>query len=299
MKRGKKTNYIILLKIFFFTLLYFTTNKTAVNKKKRQKTIYIEIIIPGSCLYSPIQLIQKTEEELWREPNLKNRHKNESNKLAIEISEPLLSTIKINKNSSKYFSLTENIEKEKGNSCQFFIFNWPGKRTKEHFFNAAKILYHEIKRVLIQLKKEYEIIIINIIGYSHGGNIGILLTHWISQYNDEEIIIDKIFLLGTPIGKITIEHINIKNNKNQFILKKIINCYNPDDWIQTFDRAFDLLCQQEIPTMRKNIRNKIVIRQYKSNKISNHILKKGYSIHMYYLEEEFLCNEFFNIKNNI
>lgn len=284
-------SYYITLIIIFFLKINFCNN----NKKK---VLHIEIIIPGSSLYNPIDIFKKTEPELWEYRNLKEIHQKETSKLKINISSPMLTEIELSESCNNYFNKTQQYFKNKDIDCKFFFFNWPGKRTTDHFFYAAKILYLEIKKIKSKLEEEYNQIEISIIGYSHGGNIAIIMTHWIVKNNDNETIIDYIFLFGTPIGKITLNHINAKNNKNKFIIKKIINLYNPEDWIQTFDRNFDLFCKQEIPITRKNIKNIIVMKNNKDfKKVNQNFFKKGYSLHMFYLEEEFLCQEFFKIKN--
>jgi hypothetical protein len=292
-----------ILKIFFIILSSHLSPLTAItptyntiseNDKKKNNTIVIEIIIPGSCLYGPFSQMQYTEETLWSNQNLNGIHKNESRKLKIDITIPGLSEIIINPHSNNYFHLTINKEKENQSDCKFFIFNWPGLRNMDHFFSAAKVLYESIKTIKDHLAPHYKNININIIGYSHGGNIAALIPHFV---DDDSFFIHSLFLLGTPIGSQTLQHINMKNKKNEFIIKKIINLYNPDDWVQTCDILFDFFCSKIIePIERKNIINKIVIKNSETNKIIKKMFKYGYSIHMYYLEEDFLCNEFFKIK---
>ncbi len=109
----------------------------------------------------------------------------------------------------------------------FYTFGWSGKLS----FNARKLaaldLYRELKSLKLSLKDPNESI--NLICHSHGGNVALLLTEIVQEYQDNEFFIDRLILLATPVQKAT------ENYVSNVIFKKVYLFYSEGDLTQVLD----------------------------------------------------------------
>ena len=115
----------------------------------------------------------------------------------------------------------------------FYVFNWDGLIYDISRIDASKKLYDSI----INLKKEYLKkginLKINIISYSHGGNVASLFGKKAEENNFNEIdFIESLIFLGTPVTDYLKSAILLKN-KDEYFFKKVFNIYSEKDIIKS------------------------------------------------------------------
>lgn len=107
----------------------------------------------------------------------------------------------------------------------YYTFGWSGLLSVGTRRKAAEQLYDELLAVV----KNYEIKpIIRIIGYSHGGNVGLYLSE-IEFTKKQNLYVDELILIGTPIQKDTDYLVNSP------MFGHIYNIYSTGDLVQTVD----------------------------------------------------------------
>jgi poly(3-hydroxyalkanoate) synthetase len=104
---------------------------------------------------------------------------------------------------------------------EVFLFKWSGEKSDKARKNAAAVLYNQITRYHINNRNEP----IRLIGHSHGGNISIIATNYLSTmtlYKQEGIKVQTLITIGTPAmsyklnsGVSVGSHLNVYNNHDK------------------------------------------------------------------------------------
>jgi pimeloyl-ACP methyl ester carboxylesterase len=137
----------------------------------------------------------------------------------------------------------------------FYLFGWSGYLDSDIRKQAARELYHELKKIAGP---------ITLICHSHGGNVALNLAHVAQEHNDRDFKIEKLILLATPVQEINSAHIN------SLIFKKVYVLYSSADFIQILDpqniyrniqnrRSNNIFSQRTFPGAPHIIQAKIII----------------------------------------
>lgn len=115
-------------------------------------------------------------------------------------------------------------------SEQYYTYGWSGLVSNKLRYIEANFLYKELTKIVKDLKAQGISPKLRVIGYSHGGNLGLQLgaLHH-TKSKDDQVIIDEFHLLGTPIQVETDYLINSP------IFKKVYNWYSRADGVQSLD----------------------------------------------------------------
>lgn len=115
-------------------------------------------------------------------------------------------------------------------TSQYYTFGWSGLVSHKLRYIEAGFLYKDLSKVLNELRQQGYTPLVRVIGYSHGGNLGLQLgaIHQTKDLNDQ-ISIDEFHLVGTPIQVETDYLINSP------IFKKVYNWYSRADGVQALD----------------------------------------------------------------
>lgn len=114
------------------------------------------------------------------------------------------------------------------NPHTFYLFGWCGSLSFEKRIHWARILYTELKKIVAEYKEKYDVQpVIRIFAHSHGGNVALNLAKL--KQPEDEIIIDQLILMGTPVQAQTKKYINHP------IFKKIYALYSQLDLLQVAD----------------------------------------------------------------
>lgn len=313
---------------FFFNVVFFCSNlfilfflnnfnnKLNYDKEddekqlKDVKPVKIEIIIHGSFLASIKYFFHSPQKKHWSKKGLMNQHFNYQKRLGVRIvksgmQELLLSDITGCENTKilKYMGINNSIHKNYYPDVKYFIFNWSGVLGKEDRRIGSFLLYKGIR----ELKELYPNCLISIIAYSHGGNVALGIAEWAYFFGDDSFQIDYLFLMGTPIGRVTKEMAMKKNKLNKYIFNVIVNFYHQKDYIQIMDFSFDLVLNRKLNICREGVYNfeSIVCcreRGFDALKWYNWFekLKSSFrSYHIHFLEDDFFSNDFIEVKKNI
>jgi len=82
----------------------------------------------------------------------------------------------------------------------FYAYGWSGKLDPKEREDAARTLYSEIKKLILEYKKQNLKPKITIITHSHGGNVALNLA----KFNeDNSFLIDRLILLAVPVQEMT------------------------------------------------------------------------------------------------
>ncbi len=112
----------------------------------------------------------------------------------------------------------------------YYTFGWSGLVSTKIRYEEARILYMMLARELARLAKKNIFPKIRIIGYSHGGNIGLdLAAIREKEFPRDTFVVDEFILMGTPIQKET-DYLVCRP-----LFKKIYNIYSLYDRIQKLD----------------------------------------------------------------
>lgn len=146
----------------------------------------------------------------------------------------------------------------------FYLFGWNGKLSYEERENTARMLYNEIKALIIRYKKQLGTSPkIRLITHSHGGNVALNLAK-VKDVMDTEFTIDELILLACPVQTKTVHLIKDP------LFKKIYSLYSTRDFIQILDpleiihnvkeKRFPLFSQRKFPD-QPNLRQIVVKRK--------------------------------------
>lgn len=108
----------------------------------------------------------------------------------------------------------------------YYTYGWSGLLSVGTRRKAAEQLYDELNAVLKTYGEKKPIV--RIIGYSHGGNVGLYLSE-IEFTKKQNLVIDELILIGTPIQKDT-DYL-----ANTPMFGHIYNLYSTGDLVQTVD----------------------------------------------------------------
>jgi hypothetical protein len=133
------------------------------------------------------------------------------------------------------------ISHEKAAKQQYYTYGWSGVHSVKEYCAVGKQLYTDVialKKELVQ--KGYKPLI-RIWGYSHGGNVSLMMGHHYRSKQADKI--DELILLGTPfISGATVNFIASP------LFKTVYNVYSLSDKVQRYDlihpQAF--MCEQKL-----------------------------------------------------
>lgn len=154
-------------------------------------------------------------------------------------------------------------------SDQYYTFGWSGLVSNKLRYIEGGFLYRELSKLVQQLTSQGLNPKVRLIGYSHGGNIGLQLgaIHQ-TQPKDKQFSIEEFHMIGTPIQVETDYLINSP------IFKKVYNWYSRADNVQNLDCfSFKRWFSKKKFSPRKNftLPNKLVQIRLK---VSDYIPKK-------------------------
>lgn len=240
-KNNKKYVILLINQFYMFFFIFFNYNNSYDKKKEN-----IFIIIHGTWIYSFSSLLFSSFEK----SEIEQRWKNTENKIAEQ--QGLIDITNL-ENNEDYLKREEGIiEYKKQNNkfyenTRYYKYNWDGFLSEKNRNKAAKILAKEI----ILIKKRFPHSKIHIIGYSHGGNVALNLIKYLPKNNN--LIIDELVLLATPIGK-TSESLAKKKRDFQYFFKKIYCLYSIYDTTQIKDFMFNFpFCHRFLKQRIKNV----------------------------------------------
>ncbi|MBM18017.1 MAG: hypothetical protein CL947_03045 [Epsilonproteobacteria bacterium] len=133
-------------------------------------------------------------------------------------------------------------------SDQYYTFGWSGLVSNKLRYIEANFLYTDLAKLIKKLRNQGHNPKVRIIGYSHGGNIGLQLgaLHH-TKNSQDQIYIDEFHLLGTPIQVETDYLINSS------VFKRVYNWYSRSDGVQSLDFfSFKRWFSRKKFTKRKN-----------------------------------------------
>jgi hypothetical protein len=117
-------------------------------------------------------------------------------------------------------------------NLHFYTFGWDGRLSQESRLNSAKILYSSLLKEISRIKNSLDLkdqdLELILIGHSHGGNILLNLAKVKTEFKNN-LVIDKLIMLGTPVQSETKELISDP------MFKKVYSFYSNGDIIQVMD----------------------------------------------------------------
>ncbi|MCL4361368.1 hypothetical protein M1446_03365 [Candidatus Dependentiae bacterium] len=180
--------------------------------------------------------------------------------------------LKEGKAANLFAHLYDNVHNQFNNSqeCHYYTFGWSGLLSKKCRFTESKILYEHLKEELNKFKNKK--IKLDIVGFSHGGNIALNLADIRAKfYAEDDFKIDNLILLGTPIQKINSHCIN------HDIFKNIYNFYSKYDTVQKMDfltskQFFSdrVFCNGFLPEKVKQVNIQVASKNLKQNIAPGH-----------------------------
>jgi hypothetical protein len=147
--------------------------------------------------------------------------------------------------------LFQDMTPDKYEKFSFYNFGWDGKLDKKNRKDSARLLYNELAQELTKQSLRDGIAPyqreIMICAHSHGGNVALNLAS-IHDTKKQQIHIDRLVLLGTPVQSETEKYINAP------IFEKIYNIYSKGDTIQILDMIStrDYLSRRRFSCSKKN-----------------------------------------------
>lgn len=87
----------------------------------------------------------------------------------------------------------------------FYVYGWSGILDPKEREDAAKTLYSEIKKLILECKKQHVEPKITIVTHSHGGNVALNLAKF---KDDNSFCIDRLILLAVPVQEMTSEFVS-------------------------------------------------------------------------------------------
>lgn len=227
-------------KIFFFALLASSAIHTSQQKQDQWVTVFLHgsfSLRPHLNIRNIMKMLHDVIEETiyYRSTEINRRdpffYKNQA------MGEIGLHKIDLNKPTTVLAAPTvahafEEVSQEAGfpPSNQYYTFGWSGLVSNKLRYIEANFLYRELSKLIKSLKAKGMNPKLRVIGYSHGGNIGLQLgaIHH-TKSKDEQFSIDEFHLLGTPIQVETDYLINSS------VFKKVYNWYSRADGVQSLD----------------------------------------------------------------
>jgi len=126
--------------------------------------------------------------------------------------------------------LDEWLNKRKNNHNHYYTYGWSGLVSQKARYEEAKRFYKELTQEIAQFQKKGIDPKIRIVGYSHGGNMGLCLASVQEKENmKKKLSIDELILLGTP------NHNHVVKKICHPMFKKVYNICSKSDAVQTLD----------------------------------------------------------------
>lgn len=181
-------------------------------------------------------------------------------------AKPGLLSVKEYEESSYYFQMADVLEKKspkRYNKDHFYIFGWDGTVDFTVRKKMAKKLYNKIKKRLRNYKTDLGVYPkLQIITFSHGGNIALQLSDFLPFFNNDSIDLDLV-LIGCPVQAATenlidcphFSHITVISSNGDVIQRMDPhNLYGPkrDKKTRVFSRRFFDVCDLD-----QSVQNKI------------------------------------------
>ena len=112
----------------------------------------------------------------------------------------------------------------------YYTYGWSGLLSSKTRYRDAKDLFVSLEQEIEKLKKQNYIPRVRIIGYSHGGNVGLnLAAVRQKEFPNSQLAIDEMVLLGSPVIADTDYLINDP------MFKQVFNLYSHVDRVQPLD----------------------------------------------------------------
>ena len=223
----------------FFTPLFSTNTSTS----SKPQEVWLNVFVHGIMSIKPHiswnnfmlfmkdkvegTLYEKTVELMREDPFF---YKNQAmQQLGLRQVNPEL--IEGNSSASLAFILDE-VGKHYGINAnnRYYTFGWSGLLSRKSRYRDSKRLFKELTREAERLQTQNITPRIRIIGYSHGGNVGLnLALVRQKEFTKANLSIDELLLLGAPVIADTDYLINDP------IFKQVFNLYSLRDRIQPMD----------------------------------------------------------------
>lgn len=240
--------FIIAFLVLVILSLSFLTYKLFF-KKEQNITIFIHgTFMPEFAILSPYQTYTQNlnDQDFYSKSIEKIRNNKEiyQDSLTLntgfhKISKKIIQNYtkqKLNKEQSRlgayhliglYNNINESIFKN-SNKNIYYTFGFSGLLSNNHRKETSQTLYNCLTNLIKKKSKKNIKLNINLVSFSHGGNVALYLAEVENKYR-KNLEINNLVLLGTPIQKETVHFA-----KSQ-IFKKIINIYSEADSIQIKD----------------------------------------------------------------
>ena len=112
----------------------------------------------------------------------------------------------------------------------YYTFGWSGLVSNKLRYIEGSFLYKDLSKLTKDLKQQGYNPKVRLIGYSHGGNLGLQLGAFHqTQKKEDQFTIEEFHLIGTPIQVETDYLINSP------VFKKVYNWYSRSDNVQNLD----------------------------------------------------------------
>lgn len=112
----------------------------------------------------------------------------------------------------------------------YYTQGWSGLVSCKERYKEAKLFYAELADLIEEFEEKGINPKIRIIGYSHGGSMGLNLAKVAKKEKpDKTFFIDELVLLGMPVSNRALDAVNHP------MFKKVYNIYSKSDGVQTLD----------------------------------------------------------------
>lgn len=146
---------------------------------------------------------------------------------SVDIKNPLSSSAALF--CSLYEQISQKLNQHKQHSL-YYTFGWSGLLSLRARRDASFDLFEHLNKICAELEKKGVKPHIRLVGYSHGGTIGLYLAEIAKQRNKKaHFHVDELILVGTPIQQDT------DFLTRDPIFKKIINVFSEGDLVQPSD----------------------------------------------------------------
>jgi hypothetical protein len=166
-----------------------------------------------------------------------------------------------------------------GRFNRYYTYGWHGLISKKLRYKAAEKFYAELAQEIQKFEAQGIKVHTTIVGYSHGGNIALLLGDVHSAKNHHKAddfpykiaAIDQIVLLGIPLHK------GIDYKINSPLFKKVYNIYSCADRVQCLDIfAEGSLFSRQTFVARKDFQLPDKLKQIRLRVVRNRATKKNW-----------------------
>lgn len=127
-----------------------------------------------------------------------------------------------------YKNALNHVDAQKYENLLFYTFGWDGKLSRKSRLENAEILYKSLIEEVAKFKKEGVNVEVVAVGHSHGGNLLLSLPE-IQGKLKENLVIEKLILLGTPVQSETKKYVS------SAMFKKVYSFYSGTDLFQVAD----------------------------------------------------------------